>query len=115
MSMVVKATQTPRTFGFTSVYRFSGDIKGSEVPIVDIVVQVRNNLLQQEETKRAVRTKLQGLNGSGTPPIFPFFPFVASLRFEVSLKPLNDAPSLPFSKKLLPSLLVGVNMLIPEL
>lgn len=99
--MVEKATQTPRTLGFTSVYRFSGEIKGSEVPIVDIVVQVRNNLLQQEETKRAVRTKLQGLNGSGTPPIFPFFPFVGFFKIRGFSQASQRRPQLAFFQKAL--------------
>ena len=68
----------------------------TSLPRGDIVDQVRNNLLQQGETK-SVRVDLQGSNASGASLVFPLFPLrsSASPRFEVELELLNDALKSP--------------------
>jgi len=61
-----------------------------------------------EEESRVARAKC-----IWNPARIPFSPFIGFPKIEASLKPLNDALRLPFSKDVSPSWLVGVRLLIP--
>lgn len=74
--------------------------------------QARNNLLRQGETKTV---ELQGSNASGTPVVFPHFPFCRlpqSSRFPSSLSKTPSSRRL--SEEASPSSLVGVQTPISQ-
>jgi len=90
-----------------------GEIKGGEVPVVHQRISwTRFGTTFSDggdEESRVARAKCIW-NPARIPP-FP--PLSVSPIFEVSLKPLNDALRLPFSKDVSLSSLVGVRLLIP--
>jgi len=92
MSIVGKATQTPRTHGFIPVFGVWGDIKGGEVPVVHQRISwTRFGTTFSDRGRR--RVELQGPNASGTLLVSPFFPFYRFTQYSRFLLSLSTTPS----------------------
>ena len=110
MSILGKATQTPQTHGFISVFGVWGEIKGGEVPVVHQRISWTRFGTTFSDRGRRTESSWKGQMHL-EPCSYPLLS--VSPRSEVPLKPPNDALRLPLSKDVSLSSLVGVRLLIP--